>query len=226
MFEEYFVGEESEHITENISTKTLMLFKDNPGICKRGVSEVSWHAENMNKLATSYSINRFQQTPDKMNTDSYIWDLNFPNQPEISLNCTSAVSNISFNHKLTDIVGGGCANGVVAIWDSRKGKDPVAMSHVEQSHSDPITHFQWQMTKTGQQCVTVSTDGYAHFWDIRKLKEDRVESLAIKESGADGKETLIGVTALENSPDTPTKYVLGTQQGTVIIANKRPKKPV
>ena len=27
MFEEYFVGEESDHIVENISTKTLMLFK-------------------------------------------------------------------------------------------------------------------------------------------------------------------------------------------------------
>lgn len=27
MFEEYFVNEESEHIVENISTKTLMLFK-------------------------------------------------------------------------------------------------------------------------------------------------------------------------------------------------------
>ena len=27
MFEEYFVNEESDHIVENISTKTLMLFK-------------------------------------------------------------------------------------------------------------------------------------------------------------------------------------------------------
>lgn len=27
MFEEYFVNEESDHVVENISTKTLMLFK-------------------------------------------------------------------------------------------------------------------------------------------------------------------------------------------------------
>jgi dynein intermediate chain 2, axonemal len=27
LFEEYFINEESEHLTENISTKTLMLFK-------------------------------------------------------------------------------------------------------------------------------------------------------------------------------------------------------
>lgn len=48
------------------------------------------------------------------------------------------------------------------------------MTQVEKSHSDPVTHFQWQMTKTGQDCVSVSTDGYCHFWDTRKLKEDRV----------------------------------------------------
>mgnify|MGYP002861097147 CR=1 FL=1 len=60
------------------------------------------------------------------------------------------------------------------------------MSHVEKSHFDPVTHFQWQMTKTGLECVTVSTDGYAHFWDIRRLKEDRVESLLIKDINANG----------------------------------------
>ena len=27
LFEEYFINEESEHLTENITTKTLMLFK-------------------------------------------------------------------------------------------------------------------------------------------------------------------------------------------------------
>lgn len=82
------------------------------------------------KIAASYSINRFQQTPAKMKTCSYVWDLSNPNEPEVALNAPAAVSNISFNHKLSDVIGGGCANGIVAIWDSRKGKDPTAMSHV------------------------------------------------------------------------------------------------
>jgi dynein intermediate chain 2 len=45
MYEEYFLNEESEHVAENLSLKTLMLFKygfllcrDPPGICKRTVS--------------------------------------------------------------------------------------------------------------------------------------------------------------------------------------------
>ena len=81
-------------------------------------------------MAASYAINRFQQTPDKMKTDAFMWDINFPNEPELCLNAPSPVTNLSFNHKLTDHVGGGCANGIISIWDSRKGKDPVAMSHV------------------------------------------------------------------------------------------------
>lgn len=113
MFEEYFFQEESEHIVENMSTKTLMLLKDPPDVCKRSVSELSWHTEGPSKLAVSYAIPRFQQTPDKMKNNSYVWDLHNPNAPEITLNSPSPVTNLSYNHKLTDIIGGGCYNGIV-----------------------------------------------------------------------------------------------------------------
>ena len=161
-------------MVENISTKTLMLFKDPADVCKRSVSELSWHVEGPNKLAVSYAIPRFQQTPDKMRTCSYVWDLENPNAPETSLASPSPLTNLSYNHKLTDIIGAGCANGIVGMWDSRAGADPVALTHVERSHSDPVTHFQWLMTITGYECVSVSTDGFAYFWDTRKLKEDRI----------------------------------------------------
>lgn len=49
MFEEYFENEISEHIVENLSTKTIMLFKDHSEICKRSVTELSWHPENVYK---------------------------------------------------------------------------------------------------------------------------------------------------------------------------------
>ena len=52
-----------------------MLFKDPADVCKRAVSELSWHVDGPHKLAVSYAIPRFQQTPDKMRTCSYVWDL-------------------------------------------------------------------------------------------------------------------------------------------------------
>lgn len=57
-----------------------------------------------------------------MNLKSYVWDLNNPNKPEFELNAPSPCTNIAYNHKLTDIIGGGLYNGLVAIWDVRNGK--------------------------------------------------------------------------------------------------------
>jgi len=45
-----------------------------------------------------------------------------------------------YNNKITDLVGGGCYNGIVAIWDVRKKScTPTMTSPVEESHFDPIT---------------------------------------------------------------------------------------
>ena len=46
-----------------------------------------------------------------------------------------------YNPRLVDQIGGGCYNGLVAIWDVKKGKGPAIISPVEKSHHDPVTHF-------------------------------------------------------------------------------------
>ena len=43
---------------------------------------------------------------------------------------------------------------------------------------------------------------------------------------SDGKEVQVGATALENSPETTSKFLIGTERGTIIVANKKLKKPV
>ena len=58
LFEEYFQNEQSEHIVESLSSKTLMLFKNDSEICKCSVSKISWYPEGPQKLAVSYEIMR------------------------------------------------------------------------------------------------------------------------------------------------------------------------
>lgn len=59
MFEDYFAGEQPDASTDNLSTKTLMLFKD-PSQHKRSVCKISWHPESSNnKIAIAYAILRF-----------------------------------------------------------------------------------------------------------------------------------------------------------------------
>lgn len=56
LFEEYFQNEKSEHVVENLSSKTLMLFKDDSAVQKRAVTEISWYPESPQKLAVAYSV--------------------------------------------------------------------------------------------------------------------------------------------------------------------------
>ena len=42
----------------------------------------------------------------------------------------------------------------------------------------------WLRSKTGTECLSVSTDGYALFWDIRRLGEPIQKVLLKDKSGA------------------------------------------
>lgn len=58
------------------------------------------------------------------------------------------------------------------------------------------------------------------------MSDGPVEGLNITE-GMGANDPLIGATVLEyNTEAGPTKYVIGTEMGSVIIANKKPKKNV
>lgn len=116
---------------ENLSTKTLMLFKDKNAPCKRSVSEISWHAEGPTKIAVSYAVMRFQQMNDKMTNQAYIWDINNPNVYSVKLDAPSPLTQIAYNSKIADYIGGGCYNGLVAFWDQRENGKPPKLTPVE-----------------------------------------------------------------------------------------------
>eukprot|EP00744_Colponema_vietnamica_P003227 GILI01004977.1.p1 GENE.GILI01004977.1~~GILI01004977.1.p1 ORF type:complete len:582 (-),score=174.73 GILI01004977.1:310-2055(-) len=230
IFEEYFEGEEVDTDTENLSTKTLMLFKDQSDV-KRSVNKISWHPEGPTKLAVSYSILRFQQMPDDMPVQSYIWDVNNPNTPDRELLPQSPLCSIVYNHKNADTLVGGCYNGLIAFWDLRRpGSAPVEQSIIEKSHHDPVYDIFWLHSKTGNECVSASTDGRMLWWDTRKLGEP-TDSLILTDGIPNpnnrNQEKILGGTALEYNPEAgPTKYLAGTEQGMILSVNKKPKKAV
>jgi len=60
LFEEYFEGEEPEFMSEPISTKTVMIFKD-PNKIKRAVTRVCWHPETTElRVGVAYATMAFQ----------------------------------------------------------------------------------------------------------------------------------------------------------------------
>ena len=62
------------------------------------------------------------------------------------------------------------------------------------------------MSRTGNECVTTSTDGRVLWWDTRRFDEGPVETLKIIESITPGKEDVIGGTALEYNVEAGVSF--------------------
>jgi len=116
---------------------------------------------------------------------------------------------------------GGQYNGQIAVWDTRKGSRPAEVSPIEKSHRDPVYKAQYLSTKSGTDAFSCSTDGQVLFWDVRKLSEP-IETLLIDPQN-DGK--LWGAVSLEYESTMPTKFQVGTEQGAVVLFNRKAKNP-
>lgn len=78
----------------------------------------------------------------------------------------------------------------------------------------------WLQSKTGTEAMTVSTDGFVMWWDVRKMAE-RLESMPLREKGADA---LLGGVCLEYDPQAgASKFMVGTEQGLVLSCNRKAK---
>jgi dynein intermediate chain 2 len=231
LFEEYFAGEQPEHLSETITTKTMMIFKD-PSVFKRAATSINWHPDvTEQRVGVTYAMLRFQQMPHDMPRESYIWNLNNPNFPEKTLAAPSPLCTMAFNLKNPNIIVGGSYNGSLSFFDLSVGNAsgvirPVKTTFLEKSHHDPVYDVQWSTVgKSGSECFSVSTDGRILWWDMKdpegvpremKILEDQVP--------CDGelKTKILGGTSLEyNSEVGPLKYLIGTEQGYILQANKK-----
>lgn len=169
--------------------------------------------------------------PPRMPLASYIWNLKNPNTPEKTLLPPSALCSMVFNHKNSDIIVGGSYNGSLSFFDQRVGSSagvlkPTKTTLLEKSHHDPVYDIYWlTVGKTGTECVSTSTDGRILWWDMKNLDGGPVDELVLSENfQVDGKSTpkVLGGTSLEYNQDAgPLKYLVGTEQGYILQANKR-----
>uniref|UniRef100_A0A674PMN7 Dynein, axonemal, intermediate chain 2b n=2 Tax=Takifugu rubripes TaxID=31033 RepID=A0A674PMN7_TAKRU len=222
IYQDYFEDEEEvEGSQETPSAKTINVFRD-PNDVKRTVSCLSWHPDGNQKLAAAYSCLQFQRTSTVMCLDSYIWDIENPNGPELTLKPASALVCLDYNPKDSHTLLGGCYNGQITYWDTRRGSQPVETSALEQSHRDPVYKIIWLQSKTGTDAFSASTDGQVLWWDIRKLSEP-TERLVLDLSKKGNQDEALGAVSLEFEPTIPTKFMVGTEQGLIISGNRKAK---
>ncbi|XP_068602941.1 dynein axonemal intermediate chain 2 [Brachionichthys hirsutus] len=224
IYQDYFEDEEEEEERQELpSAKTINVFRD-PNEVKRTVSGLSWHPDGGRKLAAAYSCLEFQRTSRDTSLDSYIWDIENPNRPEMTLKPASHLINVDYNPKDPHTLVGGCYNGQMAYWDTRKGSQPVESSSLEQSHRDPVYKVIWLQSKTGTDTFSASTDGQVLWWDVRRLSEP-TDRLVLDPSREGNLDRALGAVSLEFESTMPTKFMVGTEQGVVVSCNRKAKTP-
>ncbi|CDJ70527.1 dynein intermediate chain, putative [Eimeria necatrix] len=244
LFEDYFKGSETSRGSEQrLYAKSIALLKDSLGQGQRSVTCIAWHPEGPQKLAVGYGVMEFPGQPESLPTSALLWDPSHPNNPVAELGTSSPVVSLAFNSKISDMLIGGCYNGVVCLWDLRKGMKPVEVSSSGSSHYDPVYEVVWTQSKTNSEFVSASTDGRVLWWDCRNLKEPVEEcrltppphststaSAGSSQGGTEQEEIentkLLGAISLAWSLEAgPTKFLLGTEQGIVLSLKTRPKRP-
>jgi dynein intermediate chain 2 len=110
----------------------------------------------------------------------------------------------------------------LCYWDSRKSTKAIDTSPIENSHRDPVYDICWLQSKTGSECASCSTDGSTYWWDIRRMGEP-VDTLTLQEKNSN---VTLGAVCMEYEPAAgPTKLMVGTEQGTVLLCNRKAKNP-
>ncbi|CAL8309424.1 unnamed protein product [Boreogadus saida] len=224
IYEEYFEDQDLvEDMQECPSAKTINIFRD-PNKVKRTVTSMSWQPGGCRKLAVAYSCLDFQKATKDMSFDSYIWDIENPNKPEMCINPVAPLVCLEYIPTDCHILAGGCYNGQIAYWDTRKGGQPVDTSKIEHSHRDPVYKVIWLPSKTGTDVFSASTDGQVLWWDTRKISEP-TEKLILDLNKESNLDNALGAISLEFESTMPTKFMVGTEQGMVVSCNRKAKTP-
>ncbi|XP_029636674.1 dynein intermediate chain 3, ciliary-like isoform X1 [Octopus sinensis] len=221
IYEEYFKDIDFHDTDEAPSAKTVNLFRD-PNDRQRTASYITWYPEKPSRLAVSYCNLDFDTPEIKSSMYSYIWSIENTNKPEMSLHPPSSLVCIEYNPKDCHIILGGCFNGQLGYWDTRKGPTPVEMTPVPMSHREPVHKAIWIQSKTGNEFFSASSDGKILWWDNRKMSEP-TETLLLDPTKKQDPTMVQGAMSLEYEPTIPTKFMVGTEHGTIILCNRKAK---
>lgn len=156
-------------------------------------------------------------------TECYTWNVENSNKPEAILRPPSMALCLEYNPKDSHVILGGLHSGQVCIWDVRKNSThPTEVTRLDVSHTDPCHSALWIQSKTGTDFFSSSTDGTCKWWDTRNMRQP-VEELILDITKKLDKNIALGAVCLEYEPTMPTKFMVGTEQGTIITCNRKAK---
>ncbi|XP_076280813.1 uncharacterized protein LOC143209283 [Lasioglossum baleicum] len=224
IYEQYFSYMEPVSLTQRAYSRTVNVYRDVLPM-KRQITHLSWSPDQGNYFAASYCNTDFGKRAND-NPASYIWDVENPNTPCMTLKPFCPILTLEYNPKDCNILVSGLTTGQVACWDIRKGPEPVEISSIESSHRDVCNKVLWINSKTGTEFFSASKDGQIMWWDTRKLQKS-TETLVIDLCKPEDQnvDNAIGISALQFEPSMGTRFMCGLENGVVISGNRKGKTP-
>ncbi|XP_033330387.1 dynein intermediate chain 3, ciliary isoform X1 [Megalopta genalis] len=224
IYEQYFSYMEPVSLTQRAYSRTVNVYRDVLPM-KRQITHLSWSPDQGNYFAASYCNTDFKKKAND-NPVSYIWDVENPNTPCMSLKPFCPILTLEYNPKDCNVLVSGLTTGQVACWDIRKGSEPVEISPIEFSHRDVCNKVLWINSKTGTEFFSASKDGQIMWWDTRKLQKS-TETLVIDLCKPEDQnvDNAIGISALQFEPSMGTRFMCGLENGVVISGNRKGKTP-
>lgn len=223
IYEDYFAGE-CTTIDDESQFKILNVFRDYNTI-PRSVLDLSWSLDG-SKFAAAYAYKESQICPMDISLDSYVWDIENSSSPCCILKTEAPLNCIECSPKDLELLLGGYCNGQIGLWDIRTGGYPQQQTPVTLSHKEAVSDVKWLNTKSGTEFFTASTDGKLISWDARNLSMP-LQTIYFDADKDDipNLEKSYSITSLEYDPTLPHRFMLGTEQGTILSCNRKYKTP-
>ncbi|XP_015587491.1 dynein intermediate chain 3, ciliary isoform X2 [Cephus cinctus] len=224
IYEQYFHDTEPAPLVQRTFSRTVNVYRDILPV-KRPITHISWSPDQGTRFAVSYCNTDFKKSSNS-NPDSYIWDVENPNNPFMILKPFCPVLTMEYNSKDSNALVSGLMTGQVASWDIRRGCEPVEVSLVENSHRDPCDKVLWINSKSGTEFFSTSKDGQVKWWDTRKMQAP-TDTLAMDLCKPEEQDVdrATGISALQFEPSMGTRFMCGLENGMVISGNRKGKTP-
>ncbi|KAJ0177229.1 hypothetical protein K1T71_007238 [Dendrolimus kikuchii] len=221
MYQAYFDEFGPQHPVENYNVRISNTFHDQ---FQRPISSIVWINEKSSKLVAAYCNKHYYfEGKEDVSNECYMWDTCKPSKPVNTLNPKKSCWQLACSPVSSDLITAGLSNGVVNLFDVRKGKNAVSSSSIYNSHREPITALLYTHSRTNTEFFTGSCDGQCLWWDLRNFKKP-LSTLPMSIKNQTSEEPNLGnaesISTLEFDHGLPTKFLCGTDSGYVISVNR------
>lgn len=226
MYRTYYAEMASIPAPERISCRTVNVYRDPPPV--RPISSICWQPEGGSRFAVTYLDVDYNRNP-RAPILSYIWDVENANYPETTLTPPCALLDLQYNPRELALLAGGLVNGQVGVWDRRAPARAVLACPPHVAHREFVRNVLFINAKSGMEFFSAGPDGACKWWDIRNMSEPTDEMIidVVKSSfDVQSMAHATGVSALEFEPTIPTRFMCGTENGSIVGGNRKGKTPM